>query len=105
MRKSYNTWEGLLSAIKPSLAELIKVVEVLPFKCSGPLVKTDASKIWLLDDEDTGGAQTKPPPQRVIKVLRNTLADMSIEAIVHNHTDDVLLLETREEHTNVHGQE
>ena len=90
---AYSTCPGFLGAMKPSIASTIQVVDALPFKnVSGPLVDTEASKIWLIADDD--------PPQRVLKILSNKLSDITIEAIVNNVTDELLLLETREESAN-----
>ena len=92
---AYSKPHDFLGALKPSLASTIQVVDALPFKkVSGPLVDTDASKIWLLVDEDAS------QPQKVVKILRNNLSDTTIEAIVNNATDELLILETRNESVN-----
>lgn len=90
MAKAYSTFQGLMGALKPSMAACIQAVDDPPFQTGGLLVETDVSKIWMLRDDDP----------KVVKILRTELADMTIEAIVNNATDELLMLETREESAN-----
>jgi hypothetical protein len=90
-RTAHSTFQDLMGALKPALAACIQAVDDPPFKVVAcPLVETDVSKIWVLKDDDP----------KVVKILRTELSDMTIEAIVHNVTDELLLLETRGESAN-----